>query len=92
LLNNSGQDFYGNDGLVPAGGKFYMVANLKVDANSAEPKRVFAQDYVTTANLTINSLQNAYVTIPDLRSTKLQLGLAVDLSWEAGLTFNVTIQ
>ena len=92
LLNNSGQDFYGNDGLVPAGGKFYMVANLKVDANSAEPKRVFAQDYVTTANLTINSLKNAYVTIPDLRSTKLQLGLAVDLTWQAGLTFDVTIQ
>ena len=91
LLNNSGQDFYGNDGLVPAGGKFYMVANLKVDANSAEPKRVFAQDYVTTANLTINSLKNAYVTIPDLRSTKLQLGLAVDLTWQAGLTFGVTI-
>ena len=92
LLNNSGKDFYGNDGLVPAGGKFYMVANLKVEANSAEPKRVFAQDYVTTANLTINSLQNAYVTIPDLRSTKLQLGLAVDLTWQAGLTFDVTIQ
>lgn len=91
LLNNSGKDFYGNDGLVPAGGKFYMVANLKVDANSAEPKRVFAQDYVTTANLTINSLKNAYVTIPDLRSTKLQLGLAVDLAWQAGLTFGVTI-
>lgn len=92
LLNNSGQDFYGNDGLVPAGGKFYMVANLKVDADSAEPKRVFAQDYVTTANLTINSLRNAYVTIPDLRSTKLQLGLAVDLAWQNGLTFDVTIQ
>jgi len=92
LLNNSGQDFYGYDGLVPAGGKFYMVAKLNVDANSEEPKRVFAQDYVTTANLTINSLQNAYVTIPDLRSTKLQLGLAVDLTWQAGLTFNVTIQ
>ena len=91
LLNNSGQDFYGNDGLVPAGGKFYMVANLKVDDTSAEPKRVFAQDYVTTANLTINSLKNAYVTIPDLRSTKLQLGLAVDLTWQTGLTFDVTI-
>ncbi|MBQ6800454.1 MAG: hypothetical protein IJP08_05040 [Bacteroidaceae bacterium] len=92
LLNNSGTDFYGYDGLVPAGGKFYMVANLKVDTDSAEPKRVFAQDYVTTANLTINSLRNAYVTIPDLRSTKLQLGLAVDLAWQNGLTFDVTIQ
>jgi hypothetical protein len=52
---------------------------------------VFLQDYTTTANLTITSLKNAYMTIPDLRSTKLQLGLAVDLSWKSGLTFNVEL-
>ena len=55
-------------------------------------KRVFIQDYTTTANFTINSLKNAYVTIPDLRASKLQLGLSVDLSWRAGLTYNVTIE
>ena len=91
LTNNSGQDFYGIDGIVPNGSKFYLVAQLDPESKG-EPGRVFAKDYVTTANLTINSLQNAYVTIPDLRSTKLQLGLAVNLEWKAGLTFNVTIQ
>lgn len=54
-------------------------------------KRVFIQDYTTTANFTINSLKNAYVTIPDLRASKLQLGLSVDLTWLSGLTFNVPI-
>ena len=53
--------------------------------------RVFIQDYTTTANFTINSLKNAYVTIPDLRASKLQLGLSVDLTWQSGLTFNVPI-
>ena len=53
--------------------------------------RVFIQDYTTTADFTINSLKNAYVTIPDLRATKLQLGLSVDLDWQSGLTFNVPI-
>ena len=53
--------------------------------------RVFIQDYTTTANFTINSLKNAYVTIPDLRASKLQLGLSVDLTWQNGLTFNVPI-
>ena len=54
--------------------------------------RVFIQDYTTTANFTINSLKNAYVTIPDLRASKLQLGLSVDLEWKTGLTFEVPIE
>ena len=53
--------------------------------------RVFIQDYTTKANFTINSLKNAYVTIPDLRASKLQLGLSVDLTWQSGLIFNVDI-
>lgn len=95
LQNNSGKDFYGVDGIVPNGGKFYLVANLDMTNKTLEgvsKPHVFMQDYTTTANLTINSLKNAYVTIPDLRSTRLQLGLSVDLAWQAGLTFDVTIQ
>lgn len=55
--------------------------------------RVFVQDYKTTANITINTdaLKNAYSTIPDLRSTELLFGLSVDLSWQAGAIYNVTI-
>jgi hypothetical protein len=95
LQNNSGKDFYGIDGLVPNGGKFYLVANLDMTNKTLEgvsKPHVFMQDYTTTANLTIKSLKNAYVTIPDLRSTRLQLGLSVDLAWQAGLTFDVTIE
>lgn len=99
LVNNSGQEFYGQDGIVPVGGKFYLVGQLNPTANSgvtqpsenANLDRVFIQDYTTTANFTISSLKNAYMTIPDLRSTQLKLGLSVDLEWKAGLTFNVTI-
>ena len=95
LTNNSGADFYGANGLVPAGAKFYMVAQLDPTSNNGVTNvvnRVFLKDYTTTANLTIGSLKGAYVTIPDLRSTKLQLGLSVDLAWQNGLTFDVTIQ
>ena len=51
--------------------------------------RVFMQDYVTKATFVINetSLQNAYVTVPDLRSSKLSFGLSVDLNWQTGLEF-----
>jgi len=56
-------------------------------------KRIFVQDYVTTANITISTdaLKEAYSTIPDLVSTETVFGLSVDLKWESGLNFNVII-
>lgn len=94
LTNNSGVAFRGADGIIPAGGKFYLVGTLvpKTDALTgvANPA-VFMSDYKTTMTLTIKSLKNAYNTIPDLRSTKLQLGLSVDLEWKTGIQFEVEI-
>jgi hypothetical protein len=51
--------------------------------------RVFIQDHMTMANFTIgvNSLKHAYLTVPDLRSSSVTLGLSVDLKWETGLNF-----
>lgn len=89
FTNNSGQAFYGKDGLVPVGGKFYLVGQLNADGSHA---KVFEKDHYTKATVTINSLKNAYNCIPDLRSPKLELGLSVDLKWEEGLSQNVTIQ
>ena len=91
LTNNSGQDFYGFDGIVPKGGKFYLVGKLTAaDATETELK-VFKQDYTTTANLTIVNLKNAFNTIPDLKAPQLEIGLSVDLSWSAGHTYNVNL-
>lgn len=94
LTNNTGVEFRGVDGVIPAGGTFYLVGQLNPDGktlqNFTEP-HVFAADYQTTATVTINSLAKAYNTIPDLRATKMELGLSVDLSWNAGLSFDVTI-
>lgn len=95
LTNNSGVAFRGQDGIIPDGGKFYLVGQLNPDAKTIEGvtnPAVFMSDYKTTMNLTITSLQSAYNTIPDLRSTKLQLGLSVDLDWQAGLQFDVEIK
>ena len=95
LTNNSGVAFRGADGIIPAGGKFYLVGQLNPDAKTIEGvtnPAVFMSDYKTTMNLNITSLKSAYNTIPDLRSTKLQLGLSVDLDWQAGLQFDVEIK
>lgn len=95
LTNNSGVAFRGADGIIPAGGKFYLVGQLNPDAKTIESvtnPAVFMSDYMTTMNLTITSLKSAYNTIPDLRSTKLQLGLSVDLEWQKGIQFDVEIK
>lgn len=97
LLNpETSVKFYGQDGIVYPGSRFYMIATLD-PATGTKPDgdatidRVFLKDYKTTANFTIKSLENAYVTVPDLRATQLQLGLSVDLEWQQGLTFNADL-
>lgn len=92
MTNNSGAPFYGKDGIVPAGGTFYLVGSLSSEETVGGHLKVFEQDHTTVANVTINSLKNAYNCIPDLRSPKLELGLAVDLDWQEGLVSNVTIE
>lgn len=89
LVNESGAAFTGKDGIVPAGGKFYLVGEL--EANN-DHKKVFEQDHKTIARVTINSLKSAYNCIPDLRAPRLELGLSVDLTWQQGLVSDVTIQ
>lgn len=97
-LTNDGKDFYGKDGIVPAGGTFYLLGKLDMDnlgTSGNKPENVdhiFVKDYTTTVDLTIASLKNAYNCIPDLRSSLLSLGLAVDLTWQEGITFDVTIE
>ena len=89
MTNNSSEAFTGADGIVPVGGKFYLVGTLTSDATNT---KVFEQDHKTVAKVTINSLKSAYNCIPDLRSPKLELGLSVDLTWEEGLVDEVTIE
>lgn len=95
LENNSGQAFYGKDGIILKGAKFYLVGELKPNktglTNPNSVNRVFVQDYVTTANFKIKDLKDAYNCIPDLRTSGINVGLAVDLSWKEGITFDVDI-
>ena len=94
FLNNSGIDFYGADGVVPNGGKFYLVGKLNMEGKQlpAGVTHIFQQDYKTEATFTISSLKSAYNCIPDLRSSSISLGLAVNLEWKQGLTFSNEIE
>ena len=99
-LQNNGDEFvgYGNQ-KVPAGAKFYLVGKLEVNKGKVggsvhdftKFSQVFVQDHVTVADFTISTLANAYNTIPDLDTPTMEFGLSVDLTWQTGLTFDVTI-
>lgn len=95
LENNSDKAFYGNDGIILKGAKFYLVGQLNPNkpglTNPNSVNRVFMQDHITTANFNIKDLKSAYNCIPDLRTSGINVGLAVDLDWKSGITFDVEI-
>lgn len=93
----AGGRFYIVGQLIPSKGTVYNSAVKGKD-------RVFTQDHKTVVTFTINpgsnddnndnyrkGLATATNGLPDLRSSKLELGLSVDLTWESGLTFSVGI-
>lgn len=91
LENNMG-DFYGKEGLIPKGSRFYLVGELDpTNKTTTTADHVFVKDHTTVAKFTIKNLQNAYNHIPDMRTSKINVGLAVDLSWQEGITFNVDL-
>ena len=90
LENNMG-DFYGKEGLIPQGSRFYLVGVLDPTNKTTTVDHVFVKDHTTVANFTIKNLQNAYNHIPDMRTSKINVGLAVDLTWQNGITFDVDL-
>lgn len=91
---NNGAAIYGtNSGVIPTGATFYLVGplNPNVSGTPSGPKQVFASDYYTTANITINNLKSAYATLPDLTNPQLEFALKVDLAWKQGISMDAEI-
>lgn len=97
MENNSDRAFYGEDGLIPVGGHFYLIAQLRlsdnaVEANTRGLRSIFAQDYITIANATIHTLKHAYCTVPNLTVPSQELGVSIDLQWKQGAIIDTTIR
>lgn len=71
----------------------YAIPPYDGSGNSTKTTRIFVQDFMTSATFKIGntSLQNAFVTMPDLRSTQTSLGLSVNLDWQTGLSFETNL-
>ncbi len=74
------------NGYVYPGTRFYLVGEVKLDANALNEeddykKRVFTQDYTTTIDLTVKSLEKAYNVLPSLLSNSLEIGVMITPQW-----------
>lgn len=97
LENNSTQPFYGEDGIIPVGGRFYLISAIRLsdkaaEANSRGIKSIFMRDFITVVNITIRSLKHAYNTIPNLTVPSQELGVSIDLQWKEGPIIETTIK
>lgn len=81
FLNDSDKLFYGyQNGIVYPGTKFYLIGQIWPPNPEASTEnidcRVFTKDHISSVQLTIQSLQNAYNVIPDLKTA--QYAIKVD--------------
>lgn len=85
--NNSGIPFEGRDGVVEPGFRFYLLGTIdlvnKLQEEGVDPtmNRVFLQDHYTTIKCLVNSLANAYLTIPTVGNPQLVIGIQTQLDW-----------
>lgn len=87
-FKNKGAQFYGKDGIVPAGGTFYIAGQLSQNGTSDVMEDAIKKDFYTTAKLRIVTLKNATNTVPDIVNPTLELSMYVDLEWQEGVIFD----
>lgn len=64
---------------------FYLAGILK-EEEATQPGGetldcIFTKDHITRVSVTIESLRNAYNTVPDLHDPELEIGIVADMKW-----------
>ena len=98
--NNSSEAFKGFDGgIIYPGCKFYLLGMAQPPAKPSgednrpdKEKRVFTQDYTTVINMEVTTFKNAYNTIPNILSDRLEIGVLLTLQWEPATPTNVQLK
>ena len=100
---NNGKDFYGKDGLIASGQKFYLVGKLQGNKANATgtltwpagipqsgSDRVFIQDFLTTAVFTIDNGTTAPARAPSLQNAYSVIPDLRSTQMVFGLSVNLT--
>lgn len=90
LQNDSGSSFYGMDGKIEKGQKFYLTGKMTMPDNPSETS-VIVQDHITYLSCTVSSLEAARVTIPDLGMPQFSLGVQAQVNWEMSAPITVIL-
>lgn len=84
------QSFKCLNGYVYPNTRFYLVGELKLDNATAsegmpEPDkhRVFTQDYTTSVEMTVTTLEKAYNVLPSILAKNLEIGVQTTPKWVA---------
>lgn len=84
--NNTGYKRYCQQGDILPGCKFYLAGVLDPTSEGTQPANetlysVFSRDHKTTVSVKVESLRNAYNTVPDLHSPQLEIGIVAEMKW-----------
>lgn len=75
--NTTGRTLFCQQGDILPQCKFYLVGKLEPPVGGS----VFTQDHKTTVSVKIESLRNAYNTVPDLHDPQLEIGIVTEMKW-----------
>lgn len=77
------------NGYVYPGTRFYLVGEVKAkdfkegSGDVTSQGRVFTQDYTTTIEMTVKSLEKAYNVLPNIIAKNLEIGVMTTPKWKA---------
>ncbi len=95
--NNTNSTFYGINGCaITSGMHFYLLGKLELSegtlAGGGTLPSVFVKDHLTTVEVRVSSLANAYIVLPDIREIQLSIGVDAILNWDMTDPVTIAIQ
>lgn len=99
-LNQQGKqeapEFRCLNGWVYPGTRFYLVGEIDLSKATAgdigSEGRVFTQDFTTTIQMTVSSLEKAYNVLPSIISKNLEIGVETTPQWKAAKPSSIIME
>ena len=84
------------NGYVYPGTRFYLVGEVKLNTGAGgvtgSAGRVFTQDFTTTIEMTVSSLEKAYNVLPNIVAKNLEIGVETTPQWKAATPSSIIME